>query len=144
MTGYVEGPPGLADGWLRTGDLGFVDPYGYLHLVGRIADVIKTDGLHVHLGEVERALLSHPAVANAAVFGVRDRQYADHAHAAVEPRPGMRCSTADLAAHVAARLSADHVPARIALCPDLPLLPSGKPDQRALRQASVAVAHSGA
>jgi fatty-acyl-CoA synthase len=78
------------------------------------------------------------------ISGVRDRQYADHAHAAVEPRPGVRCSADDLAAHVAARLSAQHVPARITLWPDLPLLPSGKPDQQALRQASLAVAQSGA
>lgn len=132
MTGYVGGPAVPPGGWLGTGDLGFQDPYGYFHLVGRTADVIKTNGLHVHLAEIERALLGHPRVADAAVFGVRDRDYADHAHAAVELHAP--CTVDELRAHVAGELSADHVPARITLWPELPLTSSGKPDQVRLRQ----------
>jgi fatty-acyl-CoA synthase len=142
MTGYVDGPKVPRDGWLRTGDLAFQDPYGYFHLVGRTANVIKTNGLHVHLAEIERTLLTHPAVANAAVFAVRDHEYAQHAHAAVELRSD--CPVEALRAHVAERLSPAHVPARITPWPRLPLLASGKPDQLRLRQESVAVTQTGA
>lgn len=123
----------LRDGWLRTGDLGRWDRYGYLRLTGRVGDVIKSGGLKLHPAAIERALLAHPAVHNAVVYGVKDRDYVERVHAAVEPVAGARCDTAALAAHVAATLSAVHVPSVITVWARLPLLRSGKPDRAAIR-----------
>lgn len=137
MAGYLGADSGgidvMRDGWLRTGDLARWDRYGYLRLVGRIGNVIKSGGLKLYPAAIERALLAHPAVHNAVVYGVRDHDYVEHVHAAVEPRPGARCDTGALAAHVAATLSQIHVPSRITVWDQLPLLDSGKPDHAAIR-----------
>jgi fatty-acyl-CoA synthase len=123
----------LRDGWLRTGDLGHWDRYGYLRLTGRVDNVIKSGGLKLYPAMIERVLLAHPAVHNAVVYGVRDHDYVERVHAAVEPHAGVRCDTGTLAAHVAEALSAVHVPSVITMWDRLPLLGSGKPDQAAIR-----------
>jgi fatty-acyl-CoA synthase len=123
----------LRDGWLRTGDLGHWDRYGYLRLTGRVGSVIKSGGLKLYPAEIERVLLAHPTVHNAVVYGVRDSDYVEHVHAAVEPHTGVRCDTGTLAAHVAETLSAVHIPSVITVWDQLPLLRSGKPDQATIR-----------
>ncbi|MFI0812427.1 class I adenylate-forming enzyme family protein [Streptomyces echinatus] len=142
----------LRDGWLHTGDLGHLDDEGHLRLVGRLGDVIKSKGEKVHPTAVESALLSHPQVAQAAVFGVRDGDEVEHVHAAVVPHRGGDVSSgtgsepsrpsepsgpeewaAELRAHVAAVLSPFHAPAVITLRERLPLTASGKPDKQLLR-----------
>ena len=137
MAGYLGADRGgievLRDGWLRTGDLARWDRYGYLRLVGRVGNVIKSGGLKLYPAAIERVLLAHPAVHNAVVYGVRDHDYVEHVHAAVEPRSGARCDTSALASHVAATLSQIHVPSRITVWDQLPLLGSGKPDHTAIR-----------
>jgi len=137
MAGYLGADSGgnvvMRDGWLRTGDLARWDSNGYLRLVGRVGNVIKSGGLKLYPAAIEQVLLAHPAVHNAVVYGVRDHDYVEHVHAAVEPRPGARCDTDALAAHVAATLSHIHVPSRITVWDQLPLLDSGKPDHAAIR-----------
>jgi len=137
MAGYLGADSGgievLRDGWLRTGDLARWDRYGYLRLAGRVGNVIKSGGLKLYPAAIEGVLLAHPAVHNAVVYGVRDHDYVEHVHAAVEPRPGVRCDTSALAAHVAATLSQIHVPSRITVWDQLPLLGTGKPDHAAIR-----------
>jgi fatty-acyl-CoA synthase len=137
MAGYLGADSGgievLRDGWLRTGDLARWDRYGYLRLAGRVGNVIKSGGLKLDPAAIERVLLAHPAVHNAVVYGVRDHDYVEHVHAAVEPRPGVRCDTSALAAHVAATLSQIHVPSRVTVWDQLPLLSTGKPDHAAIQ-----------
>lgn len=137
MDGYAgeEEPvdPVLRNGWLRTGDLGHWDRYGYLHLMGRVGNVIKAKGIKIRPSSVEDALLRHPDVANAVVYGIRDTAYVERVAAAVQPRTGAHCADSDLRSHVAATLSAAHAPEEISWWAEIPLHPSGKPDYALLR-----------
>jgi acyl-CoA synthetase (AMP-forming)/AMP-acid ligase II len=148
MDGYL-GEAALTDsvlrgGWLRTGDLGHWDRHGYLRLDGRIAEAIKVGGLKVYPAAVEQALIAHTDVANAAVYGVRDLDYVEHVHAAVELRPDSICTVDQLRDHVAGLLSALHVPSELDLWSELPLNGQGKPDKAYLRsQATRAESSAG-
>ncbi|WP_405824909.1 AMP-binding protein [Streptomyces sp. NBC_01390] len=137
MDGYLADPATTArvlrDGWYLTGDIGRVDEQGYISLVDRVADVIKTDGVKIYPAVVEREIGSLPGVANAAVYGVRDSHNLEHVHAAVVPKPGARLSADTIRTHVGARLSPVHAPERIRFLPELPLGVSGKPDKQRLR-----------
>jgi fatty-acyl-CoA synthase len=141
MDGYLNDPAdtaqALRDGWLRTGDLGHWDQYGYLNLAGRTADAIKTGGLKVYPAAVERVLLTHPAVSSAAVYGVADADRIEHVQAAVSLRPGADCSPAELRSHVAAAMTPLHAPASIRFCDELPLNDAGKPDKARLAQGGI-------
>ncbi|MFI9051725.1 class I adenylate-forming enzyme family protein [Streptomyces sp. NPDC053427] len=138
----------LRDGWLYTGDIGCLDDEGYLYLVGRLDDVIKSKGEKVHPAAVESALLSHPRVSQAAVFGVRDGDKVDHVHATVvlydgpdgNPGSGQEPDSwlATLREHVTTTLSPFHAPAVIALRERMPLTASGKPDKQLLRTEALA------
>ncbi|MEV7594012.1 fatty acid--CoA ligase family protein [Streptomyces sp. NPDC089922] len=147
MTHYVGGGPGtrcevLHDGWLRTGDLGRWDAYGYLHLVDRLDGVIKTAGVKVRPAEVARALLATGEVGEAVVHRVLDGDGGEHVGAAVTPagtpagglaaaaRTDPRALLGRLAAAVAEGLSPVHAPSRIALWSRIPLTDNGKPDLR--------------
>ncbi|MEU7021260.1 fatty acid--CoA ligase family protein [Streptomyces sp. NPDC046203] len=145
MSGYQGLPAESAaaltpDGRLRTGDLGYLDTYGYLHLVDRVGRVVKAAGVKVRPAEVERALLTHPAVADCAVFGLPDPDTGEAVHAAVVLRTPQESDA--LRRHVTEALSAAHAPTRIVRWPELPLTESGKPDLGRLRVAAVAGAAS--
>lgn len=127
------------DGWLRTGDLGHRDPYGYLRLDGRIGDVIKHGGLKLDPAAIEAALLQHPQVRQAAVFGVTDEDLVEQVHAAVELHSGAGRTSCDLRGYVAATLTKEHAPVGVSVWPELPLTPSGKPDRARLRRATAPV-----
>ncbi|MEU4105496.1 class I adenylate-forming enzyme family protein [Streptomyces tanashiensis] len=123
----------VRDGWIHTGDIGHLDDAGYLHLHGRIADVIKTNGIKVYPASVERALLDHPAVAEAAVFGVEDVDRLERICAVIVATPGAAPDAEELRRHVGERLTPNHVPADIELRTALPVLALGKPDRLRLR-----------
>ncbi|MEU0246750.1 AMP-binding protein [Streptomyces sp. NPDC006235] len=127
------------DGWLRTGDLGHWDRYGYLRLDGRVGDVIKHGGLKLDPAAIEAALLKHPQVRQAAVFGVRDEDLVEQVHAAVELHSGAGHTSCDLRDYVAATLTPEHAPLSISVWPELPLTPTGKPDRTRLRSATAPV-----
>lgn len=137
MSEYLDDPEltaqVLRDGWLRTGDLGFLDDSGYLTLVGRIGHAIKNNGLKVYPDTIERTLMAHPDVDGAAVIGIRHRKDYEEAYAAVTLRPGATASLSELREHLNDRLSADQVPAVIARWAALPADDSGKADKRRLR-----------
>lgn len=146
MDGYWGDPAlsmrTLRGEWYRTGDLGRIDERGCLSLLGRIADVVKADGVLVHPAVVERRILTLPGIAQAAVFGVRDPDLVEHLEAAVVPRPGARVDAEDVRAHIAAGLSAGHVPEEVLVLDALPLNPGGKPDKHRLRLARHGTTHS--
>ncbi|HLT59303.1 MAG TPA: o-succinylbenzoate--CoA ligase [Limnochordales bacterium] len=124
----------LADGWLRTGDMGYMDPEGYLYVVDRREDLIISGGENVYPAEVEAVLMAHPAVAEAAVVGVPDERWGQVPVAYVALRPGQPCTEAQLVAFCRERLAGYKVPARVTFVPELPKGASGKILRRALRE----------
>ena len=92
MAGYWEDPEATAtalhQGWYRTGDLGYLDDQSYLFLVDRAKDMIVSGGENVYSVEVENALYEHPAVLEAAVFGLPDERWGEAVHAVVVVREG--------------------------------------------------------
>jgi o-succinylbenzoate---CoA ligase len=134
----VQGPtvaPGRADadGWLHTGDLGRIDEEGFLYVDDRIDDMIVTGGENVVPAEVEKVLLRHPEVADAAVVGREDPEWQQAVTAIVVLREGSQASPDDLRRHCAESLAGFKVPKRVELAAALPRTPSGKLMRRALR-----------
>lgn len=126
--GYVENAAanaeGFHDGWFRTGDLGALDERGYLRLLGRRKEIIVRGGENISPHEVEQALVSHPAVADAVCFGVPDEKYGEIVAAAVvlrEPR-----DEGELVAHCREGLAAFKVPRSIDVVDAIPRTPTGK------------------
>ncbi len=124
----------LRDGWLHTGDIGFLDGEGYLTVVDRLKDMIVVVGGHVYTTELEDLLNSHPQVLQSAVFGVRDADRMEQVHAAVVLAPGSTLETRDLRDLVREERGPMYEPAHITLCDALPLTDAGKPDKKRLRQ----------
>jgi acyl-CoA synthetase (AMP-forming)/AMP-acid ligase II len=125
MDGYFDDPEATAealrDGWYHTGDLGALDEEGYLSIVGRARDVIRSGGETVAPVEVEAVLAAHPAVAEVAVVGVPDPQWGEVVTAVVVVRPGAAAPDAGaLRAFCEGRLSAPKQPRRIAVVDALP------------------------
>jgi O-succinylbenzoic acid--CoA ligase len=121
----------FADGWFRTRDAGTLQD-GRLTVTGRLDDVVITGGVNVAPAAVEAALRSHPAVADAVVFGRPDPEWGQSVVAAVVPSPGAAPQLAELRTWVADRLGAPAAPRRLHLLDAVPLLHSGKPDRRAV------------
>lgn len=137
MEGYWKQPEltaeVLRDGWLHTGDVGFLDEDGYLTVVDRIKDMIVVVGGHVYTTELEDLLNSHPKVLQSAVFGVRDADRMEQVHAAVVAAPG-GVAAEELRAMVREARGAMYEPAGITFVDALPLTDAGKPDKKLLRQ----------
>jgi O-succinylbenzoic acid--CoA ligase len=134
----VQGPtvaPGRADadGWLHTGDLGRIDEEGFLYVDDRMDDLIVTGGENVVPAEVEKVLLRHPEVADAAVVGREDPEWQQAVTAIVVLTDGSEASPDDLRRHCAESLAGFKVPKRVELAAALPRTPSGKLMRRALR-----------
>ncbi len=128
----MEAFPG--EGWFRSGDLGYLDDEGYLFIVDRKKDIIIRGGENISCQEVEAALYTHPAVAEASVFGLPDDRLGEIVGAVVYPKPGAALEAADLFDFVARDLASFKVPARIWISPQqLPKLGSGKIDKVTLR-----------
>jgi len=120
---FAAGP----DGWLATGDLGRLDSAGYLHLVGRTGDGIVRGGENVYPAEVERVLLTHPAVRDAAVVGVPDARLGQTVGALiVASDPAAPPDVDELRRHVRAQLAGFKVPVVWELVSELPRHPMGK------------------
>lgn len=133
--GYFEDPAATAAaleaGWLRTGDLGRLDEDGALHVAGRRSDLVVSGGENVHPAEVEAVLLAHPAVADAAVYGVPDDTWGERIEAKVVFREAPVDADA-LAAWCAARVARFKVPKAFHPVPALPRTASGKHARAAL------------
>jgi long-chain acyl-CoA synthetase len=122
----------LVDGWYRTGDLGYMDEEAFLYLVDRAKDMIVTGGENVYSTEVEDVLYRHPAVLEAAVFGIPDAKWGEAVHAVVVPRAPV--TTAELIDHCRAAIGAYKVPRGIDLRAEpLPKSGAGKVLKRELR-----------
>ena len=139
MSGYWDDPEltrqTLVDGWLRTGDLGYLDADGFLYLVDRSKDMIVTGlgAANVFSKPVEDALASHPQVRLAAVIGVPDAQLGEAVYAYVITTPGATVTEAELRALVTRELSDYQTPRTVEFVETLPLTGMGKVDKKALR-----------
>jgi O-succinylbenzoic acid--CoA ligase len=134
----IQGPtvaPGRADadGWLHTGDLGRIDEEGFLYVEDRMDDLIVSGGENVAPAEVEKVLLRHPEVADAAVVGREDPEWQQAVTAVVVLESGSDATPDDLRRHCAESLAGFKVPKRVELAAALPRTPSGKLMRRALR-----------
>ncbi len=121
-----------AEGWLHTGDLGYLDSEGYLYVLDRRADLVVTGGENVYPAEVEAVLHAHPTVAEAAVYGIADDVWGQCVAAAIVARPGARTDEAEILAFCRERLASYKVPSMIRIIDALPRSAAGKLVRRRL------------
>lgn len=138
MQGYWNDPGATADvfrgDFYRSGDAAVRGDDGYLYMVDRVRDLIITGGLNVYPAEVEAALLSHPAIAEAAVIGVPDEVWGENVKAFVSLRPGMTCTADELIEHSRKRLAGYKKPKSVEFLATLPKGSTGKILKREIRE----------
>ncbi|MEW2582443.1 class I adenylate-forming enzyme family protein [Streptomyces virginiae] len=123
------------DGWVRTGDLGYLDAESVLHVVGRLKDIVIRGGANISPAEVERELTAHPQVRDVACVGVPDPLMGERLAACVVARGAHAPTLASLGEHLTGRgLERRKHPERLLVVPELPLTAAGKPDRAALRK----------
>jgi len=131
MKGYHNRPEATAeaidaDGWLHTGDIGYRDAEGYYFIVDRKKELVIRGGFNVYPREIEEVLYQHPAVLEAAVFGMPDATMGEEVVAAVALRPGQSADEGALIAFVKERVAAYKYPRRVWVLETLPKGPTGK------------------
>ena len=136
MLSYVDtsrNTEALREGWVHTGDVGYLDEAGFLYIVDRKRDMVVSGGFNVFPRQVEDVLLAHPAVAQAAVIGVPHPKWGEAVHAVVVTRAGAETSEDELIGAVKKELGSVSAPKTIAFVDELPVNPAGKLDKKALR-----------
>lgn len=139
MEGYHNKPDATReavteDGWFRTGDIGRVDDGGFVFVEDRLKDMIISGGENIYSVEVERALTDHPAVMDAAVFGIPDPKWGESVKAVVELSSGQDVSPEDLIAWCKERLAGYKCPRSVEITAELPRNPTGKLLKKDLRK----------
>jgi long-chain acyl-CoA synthetase len=138
MLGYFDNPEATAeamhDGWLRTGDVGYIDEEGYVFLVDRIKDLIICSGFNVYPRVIEEALMSHDAVEETTVIGVKDDYRGEAPIAYVKLRAGQTVTEAELKTFVSKRLNKIEIPREIIFKDALPKTLIGKLSKKELRE----------
>ncbi len=139
MLGYWAKPEETAktiteDGWLKTGDAGFIDAEGFLFLTDRVKDMIVSGGENVYPAEVENALAAHPAIAEIGVIGVPSERWGETVKAIVVKRPGHEVTAPEIIAFAKERLASYKCPTSVDFIEALPRNPSGKILKRELRE----------
>ncbi|WP_088308530.1 class I adenylate-forming enzyme family protein [Novosphingobium sp. B 225] len=137
MTGYYRNDSAttevLRDGLIHTGDIGFVDGDGFLHIVDRKKDLIITGGFNVYPAEVEQVVNGHPAVADCGVIGLPDADWGEAVTVVVELKPGAAVSEQELLDYCRPRLGGVKTPKHVAFWPELPRSPVGKVLRKEIR-----------
>jgi 4-coumarate--CoA ligase len=139
MAGYLNNEKATADtidadGWLHTGDIGHVDEDGHLYVVDRLKELIKYKGFQVAPAELEALLLTHPAVADAAVIGVPDDEAGEIPIGFVVLKPGQHATEDDILSFVAGEVATFKQLRRVTFLDAVPKSPSGKILRRILRE----------
>lgn len=140
MIGYFDMPKAtaetiVADGWVRTGDLGTMDDRGYVQITGRLRDMIIRGGENIYPREIEAVLFEHPTVADVAVFGIPHDHWGEVIGAAVRAsNPDKPPTVSELQAHCRAVLAPFKLPAEWFICAEFPLTGSGKVQKFRLRE----------
>jgi fatty-acyl-CoA synthase len=137
MAGYYLDPQATAEafrgGWFHSGDLGVMHPDGYIELRDRIKDIVISGGENISTVEVEQALMSHPAVLEAAVIGVPDDKWGEHPKAFVVFRAAHSATQEELIAHVRTKIARYKAPREIDITLQLPKTSTGKIQKFVLR-----------
>jgi acyl-CoA synthetase (AMP-forming)/AMP-acid ligase II len=137
MDGYHRTTEKLAElgehEWKSVGDVAYVDDEGYVYICDRKKDMIISGGVNIYPAEIEAVLYAHPAVLDAAVFGVPDEEWGERVHAIVQPKPGSTVDVAELRAFVEPRLARYKCPRAYEVREELPRTDSGKLLKRVLR-----------
>lgn len=138
MIGYWNLPEATAktmtgDGWIHTGDAGYLDEDGYLYIHDRMKDMIISGGENVYPAEVESAIFGHPAVQEVAVIGIPDQKWGETVKAVVVPKPGMSIDESDIIAWARERIAAFKAPRSVDVIEALPRNASGKILRKDLR-----------
>lgn len=124
MRGYFRNPEetskALRGGWLHTGDLGHYDERGYLYVVNRIKDMIKSGGMNIYARDVEEVLSAHPKVHEAAVIGVPHERWGETVRAIVVPKKGETLTQDEIMEHCRQRLSGHKKPTSVIFVESLP------------------------
>jgi long-chain acyl-CoA synthetase len=135
--GYFNAPEktreAFRDGWATLGDVGRVDDEGYLYIVDRRKDVIKSGGVNIFPAEIEEVVLAHPGILEVAVIGIPDARWGEAVHAVLVRRPGSTVTYEELLAHCRGSLSSYKLPKSIEFREALPRNPAGKILKRELR-----------
>ena len=139
MMGYWERPEetkkAIVDGWMHTGDGGYMDEDAYVFIVDRMKDMIVTGGENVYSAEVENCVAQHPAVAQCAVIGIPDERWGEAVHAVVMRKPGAAVTEADIIEFCKARIAGYKCPSSVKIQDEtLPLSGAGKILKRELRK----------
>jgi long-chain acyl-CoA synthetase len=139
MQGYWNKPAetaaALVNGWVRTGDAGYVDDDGFIFLVDRMKDMIVSGGEKIYSSEVENALASHPAVATGVVIGIPDEKWGEAVHAIIVLKDGYHPTADDIIAHCRALIAGYKCPRSVEFRTEpLPLASLGKVLKRELRE----------
>jgi long-chain acyl-CoA synthetase len=139
MTGYWRMPEATSstvnpDGWLRTGDAGYLDENGYLYIHDRVKDMIISGAENIYPAEVENAIYGHPSVAEVAVIGVPDEKWGEAVKAVIVVNPGAIANIEDILAFARARIAGFKVPKSIDFVEALPRNASGKILRRQLQE----------
>jgi acyl-CoA synthetase (AMP-forming)/AMP-acid ligase II len=137
MAGYLKNPEATAesirDGWLHTGDIGYVDEDGYFFIVDRTKDMIIRGGENIYPREIEEVLYEHAGILECAVIGVPHEVRGEDVLAIVAPKPGVTLDPVEVRAFAAERLAAFKVPARVEVKDELPKNATGKITKGPLR-----------
>jgi long-chain acyl-CoA synthetase len=139
MMGYWERPEetrkAVVDGWMHTGDGGYMDEDGYVYVVDRIKDMIISGGENVYSAEVENCVAQHPAVAQCAVIGIPDAKWGETVHAVVMRKPGAAVTGDDIVAFCKERIAHYKCPRSVRVQDKpLPMSGAGKILKRELRK----------
>jgi len=141
MSGYLNRPDetgaAFRKDWFRSGDIGFLDPRGYLFMIDRLKDLIITGGENVYPREVEEALYTFPEVSECAVIGLPDPKWGERVTAMIVPSAGRVVDVAGLKQALRKTLSAFKVPKEFRVVDDLPKSPAGKILKRTIRDTIV-------
>ena len=136
MAGYLpeeETADAFAEGWYRTGDVGWLEPDGWVHLTDRSKEMIKVNGFQVAPAEIEEVLRGHPSVLDCAVFGLADESAGEVPVAVVQLDPAQPATSGELQSLVAGSLATYKQVRHVVVVDAIPRLPSGKVLRRTLR-----------
>lgn len=136
--GYWDNPEATAatvrDGWLHTGDLGYLDEDGFLYVSGRKKDMIISGGMNIYPSEIEAVLRTHPAVHDVAVIGMPHERWGEQVCAVIVPAPGAEVVDQEIIGYCRERLASFKKPSMVRTVPEFPLTISGKVQKYLLRE----------
>ena len=138
MSGYWNNPEETAnvmrDGWLHTGDIGYMDEDGHVFIVDRVKDLVLASGFNVYPREIDELMYTHPKVLQACAYGVPDPKRGETIKLALVLKPGESMTVAEARAFCKANLSGYKVPTDVVFMDELPLTAIGKANRKMLRE----------